>query len=247
MSEVHNITSTPSEDLADKPSVERASAEPVPSEQTASQPTIIDTSSHEEASENQSSLEIPSSQQYEAYHPSDNASEQTTQVPLYAAENPAKFNTDEEFVNAERHFHASDNTYWYQPQPGGQPYVQVPVNPVIQRPIIRKTGPNAGAIFLGSLLLGLAAVVFAIVWKFPNREFSQIFPGLFNNPVTVIAIVCGLFGAILVCVAILWSVSYGVHAIARNIRQTHRGEATPDTAGFTSGSQAKQTPESKKE
>lgn len=89
-------------------------------------------------------------------------------------------------------------------------YVQVPVAPAPERPVIRKTGPSAATIVFGVLLMltGFATVLLGI--GFP----AVALPGLGGDPRVALAVLCGAFGAILVIVAMVW-------AVIRIIRPKH--------------------------
>lgn len=90
---------------------------------------------------------------------------------------------------------------------GGAPtapaYVQVPVEPRHERPVIRKTGPSAATIVLGVLLVLIGAMVLAFGIGFPMTAL----PGLGADPRAIMAIVCGIVGGVLIVVAIIWAVA----------------------------------------
>ena len=90
---------------------------------------------------------------------------------------------------------------------GGAPtapaYVQVPVEPRHERPVIRKTGPSAATIVLGVLLVLIGAMVLAFGIGFPVTAL----PGLGADPRAIVAIVCGIVGGVLIVVAIIWAVA----------------------------------------
>lgn len=90
---------------------------------------------------------------------------------------------------------------------GGAPtapaYVQVPVEPRHERPVIRKTGPSAATIVLGVLLVLIGAMVLAFGIGFPMTAL----PGLGADPRAIVAIVCGIVGGVLIVVAIIWAVA----------------------------------------
>ena len=90
---------------------------------------------------------------------------------------------------------------------GGVPtapaYVQVPVEPRHERPVIRKTGPSAATIVLGVLLVLIGAMVLAFGIGFPVTAL----PGLGADPRAIVAIVCGIVGGVLIVVAIIWAVA----------------------------------------
>ena len=88
---------------------------------------------------------------------------------------------------------------------GGAPtapaYVQVPVEAHRERPVIRKTGPSAATIVLGVLLVLIGAMVLAFGIGFPVTAL----PGLGADPRAIVAVVCGIVGAVLIVVAIIWA------------------------------------------
>ncbi|MBM6695505.1 hypothetical protein H6A11_00350 [Bifidobacterium pullorum subsp. saeculare] len=90
---------------------------------------------------------------------------------------------------------------------GGAPtapaYVQVPVEPRHERPVIRKTGLSAATIVLGVLLVLIGAMVLAFGIGFPMTAL----PGLGADPRAIVAIVCGIVGGVLIVVAIIWAVA----------------------------------------
>lgn len=81
-------------------------------------------------------------------------------------------------------------------------YVQVPMEPPKERPVIRKTGPSVATIVFGVLLMLCGIVAVMLAYGFP----ATLLPGLGADPRVVAAIGCGAFGGILVVVAVVWAV-----------------------------------------
>lgn len=81
-------------------------------------------------------------------------------------------------------------------------YVQVPVAPPAERPVIQRTGPSSVTIVFGVLLMATGLVTILLAVGFPTIALS----GLGIDPRIALAVLCGAFGAILVVVAMVWAV-----------------------------------------
>lgn len=104
-------------------------------------------------------------------------------------------------------------------QPGPQPFVQVPSQPVTERPVIHKTGPSGATIVLGVLLaiMGVIAIVFGM-------ETPILSLNLVADSRMMVGVIFGAVGGGLVLIAIIW----GLVGLIRSKSRSAEGDEDSD-------------------
>ena len=141
------------------------------------------------------------------------------QVPLYATQPPSSAApTTDAPTQARGASQTNDGETVREDNPwrqaGPQPFVQVPPQRPMERPVIRKTGPSAATIVLGVLfaMVGVFTMVFGYQTPIATLDFSLDMRAL-------LGVSLGIIGGGLVLVAVVWGI---VSAMKTKSRETDR-------------------------
>ncbi|RBP97510.1 hypothetical protein CRD60_05790 [Bifidobacterium aemilianum] len=134
---------------------------------------------------------------------------QTEQIPLYATTPP----------RSQQDSHSSPGNPGAGSASAGQAYIPVDRMSQPVQEFVPRTGPSPVTIVLGCILLILALAGLLVGLSFPQTFFA----GWVFEPKIIIAVLCGVLGAILLAGAAIWALTREVHA--RKEHQSQTGDA----------------------